>query len=175
MGAHAAFKGFSCFAMPQIGVVDDQLEWSNIAIRLDLIFQDSYRTLKVNTLETEQDFYPTPSNPRENTSSELNHCAVVTAKEMLWTESVEKLISMTRSDIELAKKQRADAAIRINILTLQRYGVSLDDSHCFFGTNPISKKESLSWGTSKIQNSGLIGRISRHQTEFFFKQKTETY
>ena len=32
MSAHAALNGVSCFAMPGIGVVDDRLEWTNVAI-----------------------------------------------------------------------------------------------------------------------------------------------
>ena len=38
MSAHAALKGVSCFAMPRIGVVDDRLEWTNVAICLESIF-----------------------------------------------------------------------------------------------------------------------------------------
>ena len=78
MSAHAALKGVSCFAMPRNGVVDDRLKWPTVAICLESIFQDVYCTLSVYTPETEQDFYPIPSKSRENTSSERNHCAVVT-------------------------------------------------------------------------------------------------
>ena len=42
MVAHAALKGVSCFAMPRIGVADDRLEWTNVAICLESIFQDVY-------------------------------------------------------------------------------------------------------------------------------------
>ena len=62
------------------------------------------------------------------------------------TNSVKERISWTRSDSELAKRQRADPAIKINIWVLERYGVNLEVSHCVFGTNPISKEEALSWG-----------------------------
>ena len=146
MSAHAALKGVSCFAMPKIGVVDDQLEWTNVAICLELIFQDVYCTLTVYTPETERDFHPIPSNSRDNTSSKRNHCAVVTFEEVLMTKSVKERISWTRSDSELANRQRADSAIKIIICVLQRYGVNLGDSHCTSGTNPISKDEALSWG-----------------------------
>ena len=78
INAHAALKGISCFAMPRIGVVDDRLEWTNVAICLESIFPDVYCTLTVYTSEAKQDFYPIPPNSRENTSSERNHCAVVT-------------------------------------------------------------------------------------------------
>ena len=61
-------------------------------------------------------------------------------------KSVKERISWTRSDSELAKRQRADSAIRIIICALERYGVNLEDSHCTFGKNPISKEEAQSWG-----------------------------
>ena len=82
MSAHAALKSVLCFAMPKIGVVDDRLDWTNVAICLETVFQDVYCTLTVYTPKTEQDSYPIPSNSRENTSSERNHCAVVTPEEM---------------------------------------------------------------------------------------------
>ena len=66
MSAHAAFKGVSCFAIPRIGVVDDRLEWTSVAICLETIFQDVYCTLTVDTPKAEQDSYPIPSHSREN-------------------------------------------------------------------------------------------------------------
>ena len=146
MSAHAALKGVSCFAMPRIGVVDDRLEWTNVAICLESIFQDVYCTLTVYTLEAEQDFYPIPSHSRGNTSREGNLCAVATPEEMLMNKGVKERISWTRSDSELAKRQRADSALKIIICALERYGVNLEDSHCTFGKNPISKEEAQSWG-----------------------------
>ena len=146
MRAHAALKGVSCFAMPRIGVVDDRLDWTNVAICLELIFQDIYCTLTVYTPETDQDSYPIPSHSRKNTSREPNHCAVVTPEEISMTKSVKERISWTRSDSELAKQQRADSAIKIIICALERYGVNLEDSYCTFGKNSISKEEALSWG-----------------------------
>ena len=145
MSAHAALKGVSCFAMPRIGVADDRLEWTNVAICLESIFQDVYCTLTVYTHETEQDLHPIPSHSRENTSREPNHCAVVTPEEMLMTKSVKKRTSWTRSDGELAERQRADSAIKIIICALERYGVNSEDSHCTFGKNPISTEEAQSW------------------------------
>ena len=96
MSAHTALKGVSCFAMPRIGVVDDRLKWTNVAICLESIFQEVHCTLTVYTPKTEQDFYPVPSHSRENTSSERNHCAVVTLEQMLRTKSVKERISWTR-------------------------------------------------------------------------------
>ena len=148
MSAHAASKGtssFASFAMPRMGVVDDRLEWTNVAICLETIFQDVYCTLTVYTPETEQDFYPIPLNSREKTLIERNHCAVVTPEEMLITISVKERILWTRSYSELAKQQRDDSAIKINICVLERYRKNLEDSHCTFGKNPISKEEALSW------------------------------
>ena len=145
MSAHAALKGVSCFTMPRIGVVDDGLEWTNVAICFESIFQDVYCTLTVYTPETEKDFYPIPSKTCENILSDKNHCAVVTPEEMLLTKIVKERISWTRSDSQLAKRQWANSAIRIIILALERYGVNLEDSHCTFGKNPISKEGALSW------------------------------
>ena len=93
MSAHAALKGVSCFAMPRIGVVDDRLEWANFEICLESVFQNVYRTLTVYTPEAEQVFYPIPSNPSENISTEPNHCAVVTAEKILLTKGVKEPIS----------------------------------------------------------------------------------
>ena len=62
------------------------------------------------------------------------------------TKSVKERISWTRSDSELAKRQRVDSEIKIIICVLERYGVNLEDSQCTFGRHPISKEEALSWG-----------------------------
>ena len=146
ISAHAALKSVSCFTMSRIRVVDDRLEWTNVAICLQTIFQDVYCTLILYTPETEQDFYPIPPNSRENISSERNHCSVVTSEEMLMTKGVKERISWTRSDKELAKRQRADSAIKIIICVLERYGVNLEGSYCTFGKNLISKEEAPLWG-----------------------------
>ena len=89
-------------------------------------------------------FIQSPPNSREHTLSERNHSAVVTPEEMLMTKSVKERISWTWSDSELAKRQRADSAIKIIICAPERYGVNLEDSHCTFGKNLISKEEALS-------------------------------
>ena len=65
------------------------------------------------------------------------------------TKSVKERNSWTRSDSELAERQQADSAIKIIICALERYGVNLEDSHCTFGKNSISKKEAQSWGNLK--------------------------
>ena len=65
MSAHAALKGVTCFVMAKIGVVNDRLDWTNVAICLESIFQDEYCILSVYTPETEQDSHPIPSNSRE--------------------------------------------------------------------------------------------------------------
>ena len=146
MSAHAALKGVSCFAKPRIGVVDDRLEWTNVALCLELIFQEVSCTLTVYTPETEQDFYPISSNSCRNTWSQRNRCAAVTPEELLMTKNVKERISWTRSDNELEKRQRPDSAIKIITCVLEQYGVNLEDSHCTLGTNPISKEEALSRG-----------------------------
>ena len=146
MCKHALERGISCFSMPQIGVVDDRLEWPNVAICLESVFQGEYFTITVYTPASEREFYPIPSHSRTSSPRNVNHCAVVTPEEMLSSAPVKERISWTRSDSELAEKQRADPAIRIIILSLERYGVKLEDSHSSFGLNPISKEEALSWG-----------------------------
>ena len=63
MSAQAAMKGVTCFATPQIGVVEDRTEWTNVAICLELIFQDVYCILTVYTPETENAFFPPLPSP----------------------------------------------------------------------------------------------------------------
>ena len=49
MKEHASLHGVSKLAMPRIGCVDDELEWANVAICLEVVFQDSYFTISVYT------------------------------------------------------------------------------------------------------------------------------
>ena len=109
-------------------------------------FQAVYCTLTVCTPKTEQVFNPIPSNPCENTSREPNHCALVTPGEMLLTNSVKERFSWTRTDSELAKRQRTYAALKILILALERHSGNLEDSYCALGMSSVSKEEALSWG-----------------------------
>ena len=142
--ANASLKRVSCFTMPRIGVVDDNLEWANVAICLETIFQEVDGTfLTFNTPEVEQGVYAISFHPSENILSEPNNCTAITSEEVFLTESVKELFSWTRSDSELAKRQRADSATEINLLALERYCVNLEVSHCTFGTNPISCGEAL--------------------------------
>ena len=149
MSAHAALKGILCFAMPRSGVVDDRLEWTNVAIYLESIFEDVNCTLIVYIPETEQDFYSIPCHSHENTLSERNHCAVVTTEVMLMTKSVKERISWTRSDSELAKRQRVNSALKIIICALERYGVNLEASHCTFERTRSPRRKPYLGGTSK--------------------------
>ena len=55
---HASVNGVSHFAMPRIGCVDDRLEWINVAICIDSIFQDNHCTVTVYTPEDEMEQYP---------------------------------------------------------------------------------------------------------------------
>ena len=142
LGAQASLNGVSRLAMLRIGVVDDRLECTNVAICLDLIFK-MFTVPYLIILPKQKKFL---STPQENNSGELNRCAVVTPEEVLLTKSVTERISWTRSDSKLAKRQRADSAIKIITLALEGYVVNLGDSHCTFGTNPISKEEALSCG-----------------------------
>ena len=55
---HASSHGISKLAMPRIGCVDDELEWVNVAICLEVVFQDSYFTISVYTPRDQEQLYP---------------------------------------------------------------------------------------------------------------------
>ena len=124
-----------------MGVFDDRLEWTNVAICLESIFQRVYCTLTVYTPETEQYFYPIPSSSRENTSSEQNHCAVVTPKEMVLKKSVKERILWTRSDSELAKRQlRSFFVNSIDTVFFRRFALYFWKEPDLQGGTPILEK-----------------------------------
>ena len=51
-------NGVSNLALPSIGCVDYTLEWTNLAISIDSIFQDSNCTVTVYTAEDQMVRYP---------------------------------------------------------------------------------------------------------------------
>ena len=55
---HAIVNGVSHLALPRIGCVDERLEWINVAICIDSIFQDRPCTVTVYTPEDEMERYP---------------------------------------------------------------------------------------------------------------------
>ena len=87
---HASSYGISKLAMPRIGCVDDELEWVNVAICLDVVFQDSYFTISVYTPRDQEQLYPSTSARRgtPRSSSVDSACSVVTPEEMFVSEQV---------------------------------------------------------------------------------------
>ena len=85
---HASSHGISKIAMPRIGCVDVELEWVNVAICLEVVFQDSYYTISVYTPRDQGQLYPSTSARRgtSRSSSFDSACSVVTPEEMLVSE-----------------------------------------------------------------------------------------
>ena len=79
---HASSHGISKLAMPRIGCVDDELEWVNVAICLEVVFQDSYFTISVYTPRDQEQLYPSTSARRgtARSSSVDSACSVITRK-----------------------------------------------------------------------------------------------
>ena len=65
---HASSHGVSELAMPRIDCVDDELEWANVAICLEVVFQDSYYRISVYTPRDQVLKYP-PASSRQSTST----------------------------------------------------------------------------------------------------------
>ena len=87
---HASSHGISKLAMPRTGCVDDELEWINVAICLEVVFQDSYFTISVYTPRDQEQLYPSTSARRgtPRSSSVDSACSVITPEEMLVSEQV---------------------------------------------------------------------------------------
>ena len=85
MKEHASSHGISKLAMPRLGCVDDELKWVNVAICLEVVFQDSYFTISVYTSRDQEQMYPSTSARRgtSRSSSFDSACSVVTPEEML--------------------------------------------------------------------------------------------
>ena len=90
---HANVNGVSHFAMPRIGCVDNRLEWINVAICIDSIFQNSHCTVTVYTPEDEIESYPAVNLTQRREGSTADFCATVTPDEMLAAENVTERIS----------------------------------------------------------------------------------
>ena len=87
---HASSHGISKIAMPKLGCVDDKLEWVNVAICLEVVFQDSYFTISVYTPRDQEQLSPSTS-ARQGTSRSSkvdSGCSVITPEEMLVSEQV---------------------------------------------------------------------------------------
>ena len=87
---HAGSHGISKLAMPRIACVDDELEWVNVAIYLEVVFQDSHFTISVYTPRDQEQMYPSTSARRgtSRSSSFDFACSVVTPEEMLVSQQV---------------------------------------------------------------------------------------
>ena len=66
---HSSSHGISKLAMPRIGCVDDELEWVNVAVCLEVVFQDSYFTISVYTPRDQEQMYPSTSARRGTSRS----------------------------------------------------------------------------------------------------------
>ena len=73
--------------MPRIGCVDDILEWINVAISIDSIFQDSHCTVTVYLPEDEMQRDQEVNITQRNEGSAADFCAIVTPEEMLAAEN----------------------------------------------------------------------------------------
>ena len=144
---HASSHGISKLAMPRIGCVDDELEWVNVAICLEVVFQDSYFTISVYTPRDQEQLYPSTSARRgtPRSSSVDSACSVVTPEEMLVSERVGGHISWTRSDSDLAYGQRMDRSTGLLLGEMVRRGNRIDGTLEDLGPNPIPREVALGW------------------------------
>ena len=143
---HASVNGVSHFAMPMIGCVDDRLEWINVAICIDSIFQNSHCTVTVYTPEDEMEQYPEVNMTQTHEGSAADFCATVTTVEMLAAESVTERFSWTKSDSALAEQQKLDPGIKCNLKNLNKETVKWNGTIESLGENPISKDDAMTWG-----------------------------
>ena len=151
MWSHANIHGVSAFAMPRIGCIDDRLEWITVAICLETVFQGMYCTITVYTPEQDLPLYPNVE-PRTSASRSWDPdtcCARAMPEEMLSTGQVGRCISWTKSDSDLANKQRLDPAMGIFFQAMKDAELSLSDSMANLGLNPISKETPWSWNCSE--------------------------
>ena len=143
---HANVNGVSHFAMPRIGCVDDRLEWINVAICIDSIFQDRHCTVTVYTPKDEMERYPEVKMTQRNGGSAADFCATATPEEMRAAESVTERISWTKSDSALAEQQKLDQGIRCILNNLNSEVVKLKGTIESLGENSISKDDAMTWG-----------------------------
>ena len=146
---HASVNGVSHFAMPRIGCVDDRLEWMNVAICIDSIFQHSHCTVTVYTPEDEMERYPEVNMTQRHEGSAADFCANVTPEEMLGAESVTERISWTKSDSALAEQQKLDPGIRCILNILNTEIVKRNGTIESLGENPISKDDAMTRGNTE--------------------------
>ena len=147
MKEHASSHGVPKLAMPRIGCVEDELEWANVAICLEVVLQDSYVTISVYTPRDQVLKYP-PTLPRQSTSTSTSKdlaCSVATPEEMLAAEEVDGHISWTRSDSDLAYGQRMDRGMGLLFREMVRNGIRIDGSVENLGPNPIPREVALTW------------------------------
>ena len=146
---HANVNGVSHFAMPRIICADDRLEWINLAICIDSIFQDSHCTVTVYTPEDEMEHYPEVQLTQGSERSAADFCDSVTLEEMHAAENVTERISWTKSDSTLAEQQKLDPGIGCILIILTSETFSLNETKESLGKSPISKDDAMAWGNPK--------------------------
>ena len=144
---HASHNGVSKLAMPRIGCVDDQLEWINVAVCLEVIFQDSYFTISIFTPTEENKQYPeTTVRPRKTkTDRSESICAVASPEEMLATDPIQEHTTWSRSEKELWDAQQKDPGMKTLFEAMRKHGVPVTGSWKDSGPNPIPRDEALGW------------------------------
>ena len=161
--------------MPRIGCVDDELEWVNVAICLEVVFQDSYFTISVYTPRDQEQLYPSTSARRgtPRSSSVDSACSVVTPEEMLVSEHVGGHISWTRSDSDLAYGQRMDRSMGLLFREMVRRGIRIDGTLEDLGPNPIPLRSSIRMELSRsVRTLEQLGPASAGKPSPLSKMET---
>ena len=146
---HANVNGVSLFPMPRIGCVDDRLEWINLSISIDSIFQHTHCTVTVYTPEDEMERYPEVNMTQRIEGSAADFCATVTPEERLAAENVTERISWTKSDSALAGQQKVDPDISCILNNLNIETLKLNGTIESLGKNRISKDDAVAWGNAE--------------------------
>ena len=160
MKEQASSHGISKIAMPRISCVDDKLEWVNVAICLEVVFQDSYFTISVYTPRDQEQLYPSTSARRGTlrSSSVDSACSVTTPEGMLVSEQVGGHISWTKSDSDLAYGQRMDRSMGLLFCEMVRRGTRIDGTLEDLGPNSIPREVALEWSCPEaLELVGVIG------------------
>ena len=126
--------------------MDDILDWINVAIRIDSIFQDSHCSVTVYTPEDEMERHPEDKMTQRFERSAADFCAAVTPEEMLAAGSVTEQISWTKSDSALAEQQKLDSGISCILNILYSETLKLNATVESLGKNHFSKDEAMAWG-----------------------------
>ena len=143
----------SKLAMPRIGCVDDEIEWMNVAICLEVVFEDSFFTISVYTPTDQEQMYPSAS-PRRITPISAGVDSVFPIATL---ESGGHILR-TISNSGLAYAQRIDRGIGLLLCEMIRHGIRIDGTIEDLVPNPISSEVASRWGCPWRSNSGLNGK-----------------